>query len=82
MSHFEPPEHCYDFHSVVKCFSPLNCWLVLDSDIKALTFKIGRMNSGDQNRSPQQHRIFSSVCPLGGRKASEQHSFQLPISKS
>lgn len=46
MSHFEPPEHCSDFHSVVKCFSPLNCWLVLASDIKELTFEIGRVNSG------------------------------------
>lgn len=82
MSHFEPPEHCYDFHSVVKCFSPLNRWLVLDSGIKALTFEIGRMNSGEQKRSPQPHKILLSVCHLGGRKASEHHGLQLPISKS
>lgn len=82
MSHFEPPEHCYEFHSVVKCFSPLNCWLVLDSDIKALTFEIGRMNSGEQKRSPEWHKILLSVCHLGGRKASEQHGLRLPISNS
>lgn len=66
MSHFEPSEHRYDFHSVVKCFSPLNCWLVLDSDIKAPTFEIGRRNSGDQKRSPQQHKVLLKGCFLEG----------------
>lgn len=60
MSNFESPEHCYDFHSVVKCFSPLNCCLMLDSDIKVLTFQTVRMNSGQQKRSPQQHRKHSA----------------------
>lgn len=51
MSHFGSPEHCYDFHSAVKCFSPLNHWLVLDSDIKVLTSETVRMNPGQQKRS-------------------------------
>ena len=82
MSHSEPPEHCYDFHSVVKCFSPLNCWLVLDAGIKALTFEIRRVNSGEQKRSPQRHKFLLNVCRLGGRKASKQHGLWLPSSKS
>lgn len=82
MSHFESPEHCYDFHSVVKCFSPLNCWLVLDSGNKVLTFDTVRMSSGQQERSPQQHRSSLSFCPVGGWKAPEQHNLQLPIPKS
>lgn len=66
MSNFESsPEHCYDFHSVVKCFSPLNCCLMLDSDIKVLTFETVRMNSGQQKMSPQQHR--STQLPSCGR---------------
>lgn len=80
VSHFESPEHCYGFHSVVKCFSPLNCWLVLDSDIKVRTFRAVRMNPGQQKRSPQQHRSSLSFSPLGGW--GEQHNPQLPIPKS
>lgn len=81
MSHFESPEHCYDFHSVVKCFSPLNHWLVLDSDIKVLTIETVRMNPGQQKRSPQQHRSSLSFSPVGGWRAPEQHNLQLPIPK-
>lgn len=81
MSHFESPEHCYDFHSVVKCFSPLN-WLVLESDIKVLTLETVRMNSGQQKRSPQQHRSSLGFTPVGGWRAPEQHNLQLPIPKS
>lgn len=82
MSNFESPEHGYDFHSAVKCFSPLNWWLVLDSDIEALTLEAVRMSSGQQKRSPQQHRSSLSFSPVGGWKASEQHNPQLPIPKS
>lgn len=72
MSHFEPPECCYDFNSVVKCFSPLYCCLVLGSDMKALTLEIVRMNPGEQKRPPQWHKILLKVFHVGGRKASEQ----------
>lgn len=82
MSHFESPEHCYDFPSVVKCFSPLNCWLVLDSDIKVLTLEMVRMNLGQQKRSPQQHRSSLSFTPVGGWRAPGQHNLELPIPKS
>lgn len=72
MSHFESPECCYDFHSFVKCFSPLNCCLALGSYMKALTLEIVRMNTEEQGRPSQWHKILLKVFHEGDWKASEQ----------